>query len=221
MTTILLIRHAAIDALGLKLVGRAPGVHLNPKGKAEAERLAFRLEALRIARIYSSPLERARETAAVIAERVGTEIQIDEDLDEIDFGQWTNMDFRELEKIPEWQKFNTARCTAQIPGGENIFQVWQRANRAVQRITQTHVDACVALVSHADWIRTAVAGSLGLPLDALQKFTVDPASISALHIDQESIRVLRWNDRANSPFELETGNDCVLDRHVTANVSGR
>ncbi|QLQ05798.1 MAG: histidine phosphatase family protein [Anaerolineae bacterium] len=64
MTTMLLIRHAANDWVGERLAGWTPGVHLNTLGHQQAQGLADRLAHTALQAIYSSPLDRARETAA-------------------------------------------------------------------------------------------------------------------------------------------------------------
>src|SRR4051812_46385865 len=96
MTKFLLIRHASHDLLGKVLVGRTPGVHLNAKGKMEAERLAQRLGLQTIGAIFTSPSERAQETAWPVAERLGLHARVLPAVDEIDFGEWRGKTFAEL-----------------------------------------------------------------------------------------------------------------------------
>src|SRR3546814_6877824 len=96
MTTIFLIRHAAHDLVGRAIVGRMPGVHLSRAGRQQAEKLAERLAQEPLAALYSSPLARARETAEPLARRLRLELQIAEDLDEIDYGEWTGRTLDEL-----------------------------------------------------------------------------------------------------------------------------
>jgi Histidine phosphatase superfamily (branch 1) len=86
MTKFLLIRHAAHDLLGKVLAGRSPGVHLNARGKLEAESLADRLAMLSISAIYTGPLERARETAEPLSNRLRLELSLAPAFDEIEFG---------------------------------------------------------------------------------------------------------------------------------------
>lgn len=88
MAIFLLIRHGENDWVGKKLAGRLPGVHLNKNGLTQAEELASSLRNLPIKAIYSSPLERAMETAQPLAEAKALEINICENLSEINFGNW-------------------------------------------------------------------------------------------------------------------------------------
>src|ERR1044071_1374613 len=97
MTKFLLIRHATNDTIDRFLAGRLPNVHLNAEGKTQADKLALRLSQSRIAAIYSSPRERAWETAEPIARDHKLDICCSAALDEMDFGEWTGRPFPELE----------------------------------------------------------------------------------------------------------------------------
>src|SRR5205085_3158162 len=109
MTTFLLVRHGSIDALGKRIVGRRPGVHLNANGKTEASQLAEALAACDFAAIYSSPLERAQQTASQIACKKGMAFTVDAGLHEIDYGEWTGKTFAELRNVPAWSNYNSQR----------------------------------------------------------------------------------------------------------------
>src|SRR5512138_3725230 len=93
------VRHASNDWLGRGIAGRQAGVHLNDLGRLEANRLAARLEREGLRRIFSSPLERSLETAQPVAAKAGLEVQVLEDLQEVDFGDWTGCSTTELDKL--------------------------------------------------------------------------------------------------------------------------
>src|SRR5919108_5750338 len=105
MTTFALIRHAEHRLVGHTMVGRASGVRLSPEGVGQAERLAERLAGSSIGALYSSPLERAVHTAVAIAARVGVEVEVAEELNEIEFGAWTNRTLEDLRPVEEWRRF--------------------------------------------------------------------------------------------------------------------
>ena len=89
VTNVLLIRHGENDWVGTdRLAGRTPGVHLNEKGRNQAQALADTLATQPIAAIYSSPLERCRETAQPTADALGLPVQIYEHVLEADYGEW-------------------------------------------------------------------------------------------------------------------------------------
>ncbi|MGZ5171149.1 MAG: histidine phosphatase family protein, partial [Burkholderiales bacterium] len=118
MTTFLLVRHASHDLLGKALAGRAPGILLNERGRAEADQLVDRFANTRVAKIYTSPRERARDTAAPLAKRLKLTPLVNHYIDEIDFGVWTGRSFAELQHDPAWPVWVQTRSVAQAPGGE-------------------------------------------------------------------------------------------------------
>jgi probable phosphoglycerate mutase len=83
MTTFFLIRHASCSGLGRTLWGRTPGVCLNEQGKLQAQQLAERFQGITLQAIYSSPLERAVETAETIARTMNIEVRKNPAFDEI------------------------------------------------------------------------------------------------------------------------------------------
>ena len=115
MTTFFLIRHAACGGLGQKLWGRTPGICLNEKGEVQAQRLAERFQNIKLDAIYSSPLERALQTATVIAESMKLDVKTCDAANEINFGEWTGKTFDELSRDERWRHFNNRRSMTMIP----------------------------------------------------------------------------------------------------------
>ena len=194
MTTFLLIRHGLNDLVDKAIAGWMPGVHLNAAGQAQAAQLAERLAQAPIAALYSSPLERARETAAPLAERLGLEIRTCEDFGEIRFGDWTGKELKELAADPHWQQFNALRSLTRAPGGETMLEVQARTVRALEALRQQHPNEMVAVVSHGDPIKSALLYLLGLPMDFYSRFDISPASVSVVTVDEYHPRLLRLND---------------------------
>jgi broad specificity phosphatase PhoE len=180
MTTFLLIRHAHWDGVGRVLAGRLEGVRLSPTGVAEAARLANALGNLALAAVYTSPLERARETAAPLARARGLQAQEEPRVLELDFGRWTGEPIGGLRDDPAWRRFNEERATARIPGGETMAEAVARAREALYDISCRWGDALVAVVTHGDIVRGLVADALALPLDRMLQLEVEPASVSIL-----------------------------------------
>ena len=202
MTVVLLIRHAHTDALGRFLAGRAAGVPLSTIGRAQAERLGRVLAALPLAGIYTSPLERAVETARGIAHHQPVRIHEDADLHEIDFGDWTGRTFAELDELVEWQAFNERRSAAAVPHGEAPARVQERIVGAITRLTGANRGGTIALVTHADVIRTAVLYIAGSSLDFWQRFEISPASITAVSVSGSAFRLLYVNYRQMSESDI-------------------
>src|SRR5438270_6615275 len=115
MTTLLLIRHALCDHVGREIAGRRADVHLNGAGVAQAKDLAQQLDEVRCDAIFSSPLARARETAVALAARRGLEIQLEDRLEEIDYGDWTGRTLDDLRSDAAWGRFNSLRSLGRVP----------------------------------------------------------------------------------------------------------
>jgi broad specificity phosphatase PhoE len=193
-TTLFLVRHAAHDRVGSTLCGRMPGVTLGDHGRRQAAALAGRMERESITAVYSSPLERARETAAPIAARLGLVPRIAEGAVEIDFGAWTGRGFASLDGDPSWERWNAARATARTPGGESMTEAQSRAVNAMVRLHRDHPEERVVVVSHCDVIKAVLAHYLAISLDGLQRFDVAPASVSTLAVWDGGGKVLGMNE---------------------------
>jgi broad specificity phosphatase PhoE len=107
-------------------------------------------------------------------------VQVNPQLDEVDFGEWSGLTFSELDPRDDWRLFNQRRSRATIPGGESMVAVQQRALSCALNLASIHRDGVIALVSHADVLRALVASVLGLGLDRMTAFEIDPASVSVL-----------------------------------------
>lgn len=199
MAVFLLIRHGQTDMIGRRLAGRHADIHLDKKGREQADTLAARLGHLPVRRIFSSPLERCRETAAPLAERLGLDVDLLEDIQEIDFGDWAGRSFRELDKDPLWRQYNRFRSGTRIPGGELITEVQSRMVTAVERLRRQFPEGMIALYSHGDPIKTALCHYTGIPLDFIRRLEVALASVNALAIDDDGPRLLCINNTNDLP----------------------
>jgi probable phosphoglycerate mutase len=194
-TTILLIRHAMTNAVGARLTGRAPGVSLSPEGAAQAERLREHLRDVSIEAIYSSPMERAIATALPLARERGLAVQTLDGLNEVDFGDWTGLTFSQLDRLPEWRRFNRERGSAPVPNGERAADVQRRVIGTLAALAARHRGGTIAAVSHADVIRNAVLFATATPLDLWQRFEISPASITVVDYEHAMPRVLTVDQR--------------------------
>lgn len=194
MTKLLLIRHATNHTVGKRLAGRTAGINLNEEGKAQAQYLAQRLRGIRINAIYSSPLERAVETAQPIAASHNLDTIILKDFLEIEFGKWTNCAFDDIAQDPVFQRFNSFRSCTRIPGGESMLEAQARMITGLEKLCLLHPKETVAVIGHADLIKAAVAYYAGIHLDMFQRIEISPASVSIIEIYEETVRILLIND---------------------------
>jgi broad specificity phosphatase PhoE len=169
-----------------RLPGQLPGIHLTDIGKQQAERLADALTVLPISAVISSPLERARETAEIIAQPRQIAIQLEADLMDINVGHWAGQNHDELNKHDEAWKAFVKNPTVAPPGVETFPQVQARAVAAIERWrTQETSGAYPAFVAHADVIKLLVAYYTGLEAGQAGKLLIDNASVSIVELEDE------------------------------------
>jgi probable phosphoglycerate mutase len=180
MTTFLLIRHGLHLFGGERIAGRTPEVNLSPDGRRQAELLVERLCDVPLDAIYSSPIERTLQTAQPLATRRGLPVQPCEELIEIDYGDWTGRALDDLRGTEEWTQWNSFRSGQRAPNGEAMIGVQARIVSALQVLRARHRDSSVALVTHGDVIKAAVAHCLGAPLDLLLRMEISTASVSVV-----------------------------------------
>ena len=198
MTVFHLLRHGEPAIFG-RLNGRLPGVGLSEKGRAEAAMQAGRLAGEKIEAIYSSPLQRTRETAEILAERLGLPIGYREDVIEIDYGEWTGLTFDQIRQDERWQMWSRSRSIAAVPGGESWRQVQERVVGALFDLHRAHPGGSVVTVSHGDVIRAALLFALGMPLDFYSRIEIAFASLSTIRLDGAGIRVVTLNEWPRLP----------------------
>lgn len=193
--TFYFVRHAAHDNVGGFLAGRLEGIRLGSAGIAQAQRLAQRMKREEIAAVYSSPRERARETAAAIAAACALDEPImAEALDELDFGAWSGQTFDALNVDPAWRRWNSLRSLARTAGGETMLDVQRRVLGLVEMLIGQDDGKRIAMVSHADVIKAAVSHFLGLPIDAWPRFDIAPASITSVVAGDWGAKVVTVNE---------------------------
>lgn len=198
MTTVLLVRHGLTAHTGPLLAGWSPGVHLDDRGRAQAAALAARLRVVPVAAVVCSPLERCRETAeALLADRAGVPLHVDERLAECRYGDWTGRELKTLSRDPLWRVVQAHPSAVVFPGpqGEPLRDTQHRAVAAVRDWNdRLGEQARYLVVSHADVIKAVVADALGMHLDLFQRIQVHPASLTVLTYTRLRPFLLRLND---------------------------
>ena len=197
-TVVCFVRHGTTPTTGSVLPGRARGLHLSEKGRAEAERAGERLAALGTVRaVYASPLERTRETAKAVAAPLGLAVRVERGLVECDFGEWTGRKLAELSKLPEWRTVQQHPSGFRFPGGESFAEVRARMAATVERLVAAHPGEVIVAVSHADPIKVVLGEALGQSLDLVQRLHVSPCSVSAVAYGALGPTVLAVNSTAD------------------------
>ncbi|KQY21221.1 histidine phosphatase [Cellulomonas sp. Root485] len=197
MATVLLVRHGRSTAnVAGVLSGRAPGVDLDDVGRRQAARTAERIGVLPLVAVISSPLERCRQTAEIIAKHPG--VQLEPDLTECDYGQWQGRALKELAQEPLWSVVQTRPSEAVFPGGESMAAMQARSVAAIRRhdaaLEAEHGDGAVwVAVTHGDIIKSVLADALGMHLDLFQRITVNPGSVSIVRYGTSRPEVVATN----------------------------
>jgi probable phosphomutase (TIGR03848 family) len=196
-SVVLLVRHGLTPTTGIKLPGRAPGLHLSDEGRRQAEVAAERIGKVgKIAAVYASPITRARETAQPIARAVKRAVRIERDLADLDIGDWTGMSLKQAARRPEWETVQRNPSGFRFPGGESFPEMQTRMTSALGRIVARHPGQIVVAVSHADPIKAAVAQALGTPLDLFQRIMIAPSAITVVAYRRGGPSVLTVNSLA-------------------------
>ncbi|QBI54612.1 MSMEG_4193 family putative phosphomutase [Streptomonospora litoralis] len=206
VATLLLVRHGLTETTGSTLTGRAPGVHLDERGRGQAEELARRLSGVELAAVVSSPLERCQETAAAVAAAAGRRVVTDDRFNECDYGSWTGRRLADLAGEPLWRTVQAHPSAARFPDGESLAEMSARAVAAVRdwnaHLTAASANPVYVVCSHGDVIKAVAADALGLHLDQFQRVQADPCSLTAVRYTSVRPFVVRLNDVGGSPAGL-------------------
>ena len=184
MPVVLLIRHGENEYVKTgRLAGRKRGVHLNEKGRAQAESLAAALQSWPLKAVYSSPLDRTMETAAPIAKAQKLKVIKRPGLLEVDYGEWQDKTLKQLARRKLWKTVQGAPSQARFPAGESFAEAQTRIAEEIIALCGLHKPKdMLACVGHSDMIKLAAAYFTGLPLDHFQRLIVQPASVTTLHL---------------------------------------
>jgi probable phosphoglycerate mutase len=198
-----MVRHGKTPSTGKLLPGRAKGLHLSDTGIQEALVVAERLSKIKkVAAIYASPLERARETAAPIAKALKQKVIINKGLLECDFGDWTGEELAKLMKLPEWSNVQRAPSTFRFPKGESFTEMQTRMVSTLDDLRKKHSGGVVICVSHADPIKAAVAHAMGTHIDLFQRIVISTCSVTAVSYSSFGPIVLTVNSTGGDLSEL-------------------
>lgn len=200
-TQVLMVRHGStIHSLEGRFSGRND-LPLDDRGRRQAHAIAAHIARLPpIDAVVSSPLRRARETAQVLAGRVGGTVEIHEDLAEAEFGEWEGLTIEEAHlKSPEILASWLRAADVPPPSGESLEQVEQRVLRARDDIVTRRPGERVVIVSHVTPIKVLLKLALGAPQETMFRFHLDTASLSAIDYYQDGTSSVRMINNAEHP----------------------
>lgn len=192
--TVHLVRHGHQALLARVLCGRMPGVELDELGCRQMASCSRSIIPVPTA-IQSSPQRRALQSASILARAIDLPVEIVAAVDEIDVGDWTGRGFDELNKDPDWQRWNHRRGSSRPPNGESMHEVQRRVVQHLEQLRDDAGDGALVIVSHAEPIRAALLHYADIPLDDFLSIAVDPASVSTLCLDGSGVHISRINHR--------------------------
>ncbi|OBG27706.1 bifunctional RNase H/acid phosphatase [Mycobacterium alsense] len=190
-TRLLLLRHGQTELSAQRRYSGRGNPALTEVGRQQAGAAArYVAERGGIAAVFSSPLQRAYDTAAAVAKPLGLDVTVDDDLIETDFGAWEGLTFAEAaERDPELHRRWLRDTSTTPPGGESFDAVLERVLRVRERIVAAQEGATVLVVSHV----TPIKMLLRLALDA------GPGILYRLHLDLASLSIAEfYSDGASS-----------------------
>lgn len=204
MTRLLVVRHGETTFNREKRFQGWLDVPLSDFGSAQAKACAgylARSPFIPVARVYSSPLRRASQTAGAISEALGADVATDERLREIDVGDIVGMTWEEVEdEYPQlMEEYRRNPIATRYPGGESVLDVWDRAGDLLRHIALANQGETVVVVGHAIILKALICRILRLDVPYHRRMTLGNASLSVaevgVHAGGFSGRVARLNDR--------------------------
>lgn len=181
---LVLLRHAVTVDTGVRLSGRLPNIPLSASGIEMAAHAGSLLADEDIAAVYSSPVQRCKETAAIVGDALGLRPRTLPAFTEVDYGDWTGRSLSQLARLKAWRRLHEAPSRFTFPGGEALLDAQGRAVAAVESLTGVHRRDSIVVVTHNDIIRLVVAFYLGLSIDHFHRLDVDAASVSVIELPE-------------------------------------
>jgi probable phosphoglycerate mutase len=196
LVKVILIRHGETDwNRARRIQGGNSDTKLSQRGRQQVESLALRLKPEKIDAIYSSPLQRAQDTARAIAHYHRLPVGIEPSLKEIDVGELEGMSIAGVGKLSELLvSYKQSDELPRLPGGESVTEVQQRVWSTIQRLVDKHREGVLVVVSHYFSVLTAICSVLNLPLSEINRLRINPSSISVITFDGQTPRLILFND---------------------------
>ncbi|MBS3923088.1 MAG: histidine phosphatase family protein [Nitrosarchaeum sp.] len=181
MGSVIFLRHGqAKNNIERILTGRTPNIPLTEKGIEQAEKTAKFVEQMNISAIYSSPIERAKHTAEIVAKHNSLDVITDDRLIELDMGKFTGVPYDEIftSHGNVFMKFYNGELEIAHNGVETFSEVKKRVLSIVDHVVEKHPDQNVVLVTHMDPIKAMLATVVDLSPTNLFELIIANASLN-------------------------------------------
>ena len=181
MGSIIFLRHGqAKNNTERILAGRTPGVPLTEEGVDQSEKAAKFLEEMNISAIYSSPIERAKNTAEIVGKHNSIDVRTDDRLIELDMGKFTGKPYDEIFSSHGnvFMKFYRGELEIAHNGVETFEEVKKRIRDMVDHVIDNHPDENVVLVTHMDPIKAMLSTVVSFSPENLYELIIPNASLN-------------------------------------------
>jgi broad specificity phosphatase PhoE len=193
MSTLFLVRHGETDwNCSGQIMGCRP-VPLNRQGQDQARRLAALLKGRAVHSVLTSPVTRAVQTAEVIAEALGLPVTTEPGLEEIAFGEWEGLYWKDLTDEIVRRNLYRIPSDTRAPGGETLREVQVRAVAAVERAVAERLTLPLLCVSHADVIRAILGHYLRLDLAVVRQMRISHAALTIVELHEDTAELVCLN----------------------------
>jgi len=179
---LVIVRHAVTAETGHRLSGHTPDIPLSPAGRDAATAVAADLAQIEFGAVYSSPIERCRETATILAAPHGRRPRSLKALIEVDYGDWTGRTLKSLYRLKAWKRLMREPESFRFPGGESLDEVRKRVVALVHDLAARQPADSILAVSHSDVIRSLIADATGDSVARIHRFYVAPLGITVIDI---------------------------------------
>ena len=200
---IIFLRHGQADNNTKKiLAGRSPGINLTTVGIEQAEQAGKMLKSLDISAIYSSPIDRALQTAEIVGKHCDLKVKKDDRLLELDMGKFTMMPYNEIftKHGNVFLKFYEGSLEISHNGVESFAEVQKRVFDIVDFVKNKHKDENVVLVTHMDPIKAIIGKVLSLQPEVLFQLIIANASLNIIKYDDQNYYLSSINSMNASRF---------------------
>lgn len=217
MGTIFLIRHGEVKWNRENSYIGSTDLPLNANGRSQAGLVAECLKHQHVSAIYSSDLIRARETAEIIAARLGLSVNTVPDLREVDYGEWEGLPESEVRKrYPDiFREWRLNPSGVRIPGGETFAELRDRAFPAFCRIAQAHPDENIAVVAHKSTNRVILCCILGIDVNNYRRIGQGNSALNVIETRKDGRMVVQTINESGHllvPIQLDTPHSSRLNR---------
>ena len=187
------------------LAGRAKGYPLTDLGMQQAEKIGNFLEPFHISAIYTSPVERAEQTAGIVAKKLKLGYKVDERLTEIDMGLLSGMRYEEMfERHGNiFLKFYEGHPLIEKNGIETFASIKNRVMDMMESCHREHHDGDVLFVTHMDPIKSMLSTVMQLTPESLYELIIRNASLTMFKREQGNLSILSINSMSPERYLQE------------------